>query len=66
MKNQTNGGKNAELHAPQFLSPHDERDIAAQPEAESLWQRSKQAVCLWLGWAERRVTEGFRVPPGGG
>ena len=66
MKNQTNDGKSAELHVPQSLNPHGKRDIAAQPKPESLWQRRKQAMCVWLERAERRVTEGFRVPPGGG
>ena len=38
----------------------------AQAEAMSLWQRCTEKVRDWLVQAERRVTEGFRVPPSGG
>lgn len=39
---------------------------SAQAEVSSLWQRSKEKVSDWLVRAERRVTNGFRVPPNGG
>ena len=38
----------------------------AQAEAISLWIRCTEKIRDWLVRAERRVTEGFRVPPNGG
>ena len=67
MKNQTTDGKSAELHLPNTLNTSsDECDADTRLAADSLWQRSKQVVCAWLERAERRVTEGFRMPPDGG
>lgn len=39
---------------------------SAQVQADSLCQRYRDKAHAWLVRAEKRVTEGFRVPPGGG
>ncbi len=67
MKNPKNTYKSAELDLldmPYLSAGAGGDDVLA--ESGRWWQRCQQAVSAWLERAERRVTEGFRVPPGGG
>lgn len=67
MKNQTNQQKISVDQLGNGGKSEAEKQLAAPaPDAMGRWARCKAKICGWLEQAQKRVDEGFRVPPGGG